>query len=216
MCELDNQKPSSFRRGCIMPTFLFYADVDGVLTPNRKLFQCRAVDTKIDWQDTRWYKEYSDRDSFVLQNMKDHVVFISHDKRNTYYVCYKGHKWCYAAHSSGDKYEVLKEDWRQRVDAHEIEGDPHDPRYIFIGDAPFDWLCLKNSMLGFMPFNSSEFLLEKVRREEASHVEHLPVSGGEGCLEAAVGVLHENIEDYSDLNLREMPVFNVLDEYYES
>lgn len=165
-----------------MRDFLVYADIDGVLTPCQKLFRCtekwHAVDNNIE---DRWYKTYSDRDSYVMLMMKDDLVFISNDRRNEYYADYKGHKFCYVSHSK-DKYFGLAADWGERVHNGEVEGDPFTPRYFYIGDAPFDWLCLKNAIHGYLPEDCSTVLFNRALPDE--HFTRLQTKGGEGCLES--------------------------------
>ncbi len=159
---------------------LIYADIDGVLTPCQKLFHCtRAGGAPV--VEDRWYKTYSDRDSYVMLMMKDDLVFISNDKRNEHYTDYKGHKFCYVSHAK-DKYFGLAADWEQRVHNGEVEGDPFTPNYFYIGDAPFDWLCLKNAIHGFMPADCSAVLCEKVHKSNCN-MTFLHENGGDGCLE---------------------------------
>lgn len=173
--------------------FLIYADIDGVLTPCTKLFRCTPERPKPAIED-RWSKTYSDRDSYVLRMMKDDLVFISNDKRNKYYTDYKGHKFCFVDHADGDKYDGLKKDWAERVRNQEVCGDPEKPRYLYIGDAPFDWLCLKHAIHGFVPADASIILLDKccgLRK-----ITRLSKRGGEGCIESMMYNLSIRQEEF--------------------
>jgi len=172
-----------------IPKFLIYVDVDGVMTPCRKLMQCVQPKTK-GMPDTRWYKEFSDRDSFVMMRLQEQLVFISHDKRNKHFCNYKKHKFVYAPHSAGDKFNVLLQDWKHRIENKEVRGNPNDPTYVYLGDAPFDWQCLLNSKHGFVPSDSSSLLLTKMKMANKKHIETLKAPGGAGCLEEAILRLH--------------------------
>jgi hypothetical protein len=178
-----------------MVKFLVYCDIDGVMTHCSKLMHCVEREGPIlsnNWitPDRRWYKEFSDRDSFVMQRLKDHLVFISHDKKNEYYCQYKKHKFVYASHDDGDKFNVLLRDWKERIANGEVEGDPNNPVYIYLGDAPFDLQCLINAKYGFIPADSSQLLHSKVKLSNLKHIETLKSGGGQGCLEEAILLLY--------------------------
>lgn len=192
-----------------MRDFLVYADVDGVLTTCQKIFQCIDKDPLLDIE-PRWYKTYSDRDSYVMLLMKDDLVFISNDKRNQHYVDYKGHKFCYVSHAK-DKYFGLAADWERRVANGEVEGDPFTPRYFYIGDAPFDWLCLKNSIHGYLPADCSTVLFSKALPSE--QFTRLREKGGEGCLEGMMYNMSIRLNKFP--MVADLPVIKAIREFID-
>lgn len=191
-----------------MKDLLIYADIDGVLTPCQKLFHCRP--NRSNAIDSRWYKTFSDRDSYVMRLMKDDLVFISNDQRNKHYTYYKGHKFCYVSHDK-DKYYGLAADWQKRVENGEVEGDPFTPRYFYIGDAPFDWLCLINAIHGFVPRDCSPILQMKLTAYNG--ITRLPTSGGQGCLETMICEMWAKQEQYPDV--AKLGVIKAIDEFID-
>lgn len=230
-----------------MRNFLIYADIDGVLTPCQKLFHCvnqkqtvfpfdENIESAPDFPELRWFKTFSDRDSYVMRLMKDDLVFISHDRRNRYFVDYKSHKFCFVDHADGDKFNGLKRDWAERVQNREVEGDPDKPRYFYIGDAPFDWLCLKHSIIGFMPQDASQMLKLKAKKtRELSDllVRHMPngepvcvlgrytllnSNGGAGCIEEMMYYIYRGadlIKSEYGVDISNMEVIKVIREFLE-
>lgn len=200
--------------------FLFYADVDGVLTPPRKLFQCFPLDER---EDDRWSKEYSDRDSWAMQRLKDHLVFISHDKRNREYVEYKGHKFVYAPHSDGDKSIVLERDWRERVQSGEVVGEPNKPVYLYVGDGPFDYRCLAGAQFGFIPGDADPLLVFKLRNANLlpnppskavlNKVSVLSADGGGGCISETILRLYSCSAYLQENFLKGAEIFNEVERY---
>jgi len=194
-----------------MRNFLIYVDMDGVLTPCQKLFHCR--EERSNKSDSRWFKTYSDRDSYVMRLMKDDLVFISNDRRNQHYADYKGHKFCYVSHDRyKDKYYGLAADWEKRVANGEVEGDPFTPRYFYIGDAPFDWLCLKNAIHGFVPSDCSTILCQKVYAS-GGQITRLNESGGDGCLEGMMYNL--SIRQIQFPMVTDLPVIKAIRKFIE-
>jgi hydroxymethylpyrimidine pyrophosphatase-like HAD family hydrolase len=144
-------------------------------------------------EDARWSKDFSDRDSWVLMRMKEDIVFISHDRRNEHYIGYKGHNFCCASHDDGDKFEVLRKDLKERLMHGDADGDPEALNYVYIGDAPFDYECLKHARYGFIPQDASPLLVKKIFATDCQrHVRQLQARGGEGCIEEAVTWLYQN------------------------
>jgi len=196
-----------------MRDFLVYADIDGVLTPCQKLFWCRSPDIT-EYEDERWYKTFSDRDSYVMRLMKDDLVFISNDRRNEYYTNYKGHKFCFIDHANGDKFDGLKRDWAERVSNGEVSGDPEVPRYFYIGDTPFDWLCLRRAIHGFVPSDCSVILYHKWKSDTAGqHITRLDTKGGEGCLEEMVYSMMRRNSLKSISGVTDLPVIKAMREF---
>jgi len=189
------------------PEFLFFVDIDGVLTPCRKLFHC-IPSLRMDRPDCRWYKEYSDRDAWVMLRMMDELVFITQDVRNHEYIKYKNNKFVYASHDVGDKWQVLKIDWKKRVEDGEVAGDPEAPHYIYIGDSQFDYQCLKNSQIGFIPRDASPMLKRKVQHSQ--HIFELDSLGGGGCIEEAVLWMY----DQGWRSSFKAPVFEEIERYF--
>lgn len=192
-----------------MRDFLVYADVDGVLTTCQKIFRCTPKRMSPAIED-RWSKTYSDRDSYVMLLMKDDLVFISNDKRNEHYVEYKGHEFCYVSHAK-DKYYGLTADWEERVQNGEVDGDPFTPRYFYIGDAPFDWLCLKNSIHGFLTADCSMVLFNKALPSKQFTL--LSTKGGEGCLEDMMYNLSIRQEEFPMVS--DLPVIKAIREFID-
>ncbi len=192
-----------------MRDFLIYADIDGVLTPCQKLFHCTRAGGSTVVED-RWYKTYSDRDSYVMLMMKDDLVFISNDKRNEHYASYKGHEFCYVSHAK-DKYYGLAADWGERVQNGEVDGDPFTPRYFYIGDAPFDWLCLKNSIHGFLPADCSTVLFNRALPSE--QFTRLSEKGGEGCLEGMMYNMSIRLNKFP--MVADLPVIKAIREFID-
>jgi len=199
-----------------MRDFLIYADIDGVLTSCQKLFHC-VPKSPCDMQDRRWFKTYSDRDSYVMRLMKDDLVFISNDRRNQHYADYKGHKFCYVSHDRyKDKYYGLAADWEKRVANGEVEGDPFTPRYFYIGDAPFDWLCLKNAIHGFMPSDCSVVLYHKWKSDVTGlHITRLDTKGGEGCLEEMVYAMMRRHDIQGIPGVKDLPAIKAINEFID-
>lgn len=208
-----------------MRDFLIYADVDGVLTPCQKIFHCcdkrdvhpRSMSmnrTPLEVE-ARWYKVFSDRDSYVMLLMKDDLVFISNDRRNKHYTDYKGHKFCYVSHDK-DKYYGLAADWEKRVANEEVEGDPFTPRYFYIGDAPFDWLCLRHAIHGFMPSDCSVVLYHKWKNDVTGlHITRLDTKGGEGCLEEMVYAMMRRHDIQGIPGVKDLPVIKAISEFID-
>ncbi len=190
-------------------SYLVYCDIDGVMTPCQKLFHCRP--NRSNAVDSRWYKTFSDRDSYVMRLMKNDLVFISNDRRNKYYADYKGHEFCFVDHADGDKYNGLKRDWAERVQNGEVEGDPDVPRYFYIGDAPFDWLCLTKAIHGFLPADCSKILFKKALPHEK--LTRLPDKGGEGCLEGMMYNL--SIRQTEFPMVADLPVIKAIREFID-
>lgn len=214
--------------------FIFYSDIDGVLTPPRKLFQCFPRPDEApngammfhEREDDRWSKEYSDRDSWAMLRLKDHLVFISHDKRNEEYVKYKGHKFVYAPHSKGDKSLVLNRDWNDRLRTGEVVGESNKPVYLYIGDGLFDYQCLREAKFGFIPDDADPLLVAKLHSKHMlpnppskatlDKVAVLVAGGGNGCISEAIFRLYSSGAYLQEDFLKGAKIFDEIEKYLGS
>lgn len=159
-----------------------YSDVDGVLTTPFKTYDGQ-----------RFSKQYSDRDAYAINVLKPWLVLISQDPTNRAWAEHKGIEFVHAnTDSSEGKFKALCDHWYSERKGKTVEwSDPDNPPddvynilrpdYIYIGDSPYDWDCLKNARYGFIPLDGSTILKRQASTVDYVHI--LNRQGGCGCLE---------------------------------
>lgn len=192
------------------PKFLIFSDCDGVLTPPLKTLECTFVRDTYEHRDQRWAKDYSDRDSWVIERLRDVFVVISTDARNEHWAKHKG--LTFVCPGEPDKVEMLRAHWRERVESGDVEGDPDKPVYIYLGDSPQEWECLTSSVLGFIPSDASQLLQRKAAN--VRKVRLLESRGGEGCVEEAIMSIYDTLSDMNPKDARfEHPIWDEIERY---
>lgn len=143
---------------------ILYADFDGVFTPPFKVWY---IDTGF-----KKAKIISDRDNFALDKLNP--IIISKDAS-------VNKEWCDRRnikfiHCPNKKYDELATYHRVKFNE-----DPEN-NYIYVGDSMFDFECLKNARVAYVPNDASKLLLRELDRVGSGYI-RLDANGGEGVLE---------------------------------